>query len=184
MSVFCNLKWFCIDNKTSNLPVLLCYRNASPVSLHRNWVWYFQSFQYFRNAHLPVFPKILSIRSYIWEKVKEHINVFEDITAASWQKGSSRALCLRVSPLLLALWSPCLGKRELVCVLLVHLFVCFVHASFFFFFFFFFHFSLPLGVVAWLGFMTVALSALFPFSLWKKKKKKLKLMHILKILSM
>ena len=34
---------------------------------------------------------------------------------------SSRALCLHVSSLLLALLSPRLGKRELVCVLLVHL---------------------------------------------------------------
>ena len=43
---------------------------------------------------------------------------------------SSRALCSRVSSFLLELWSPRLGKRELVCVLLVHLFVCFVRVSF------------------------------------------------------
>ena len=41
------------------------------------------------------------------------------------------------------LWSPCLGKRGLVCVLLVHLFFCFVRCSFC-------HFSLPLGVGGWL----------------------------------
>ena len=56
-----------------------------------------------------------------------------------WKNRSSRALCPRVSSFLLALWSPRLGKRELVCVLIVHLFVCFVHVSFC-------HFSLPLGV--------------------------------------
>ena len=49
---------------------------------------------------------------------------------------SSRALCPRVSSFLLALWSPRLGKRELVCVLLVHLFVCFVRVSFCHFLFF------------------------------------------------
>ena len=47
---------------------------------------------------------------------------------------SSRALCPRVSSFLLALWSPCLGKRELVYVLLVHLFVCFVRVCFCLFF--------------------------------------------------
>ena len=47
-----------------------------------------------------------------------------------------------------------LGKRELVCVLLVHLFVCFVHVSFC-------HFSLPLGVGGWLQFVIVALPGLF-----------------------
>ena len=41
---------------------------------------------------------------------------------------SSRALCPRVSSFLLALWAPRWGKRELICVLLVHLFVCFVRA--------------------------------------------------------
>ena len=39
---------------------------------------------------------------------------------------SSRAFCPRVSSFLLVLWSPRLGKRELVCVLLVHLFVLYV----------------------------------------------------------
>ena len=43
---------------------------------------------------------------------------------------------------LLALWSPRLGKREMVCVLLVHLFVCFVRVC---------HFSLPLDVGVWCG---------------------------------
>ena len=52
---------------------------------------------------------------------------------------SSRALCPRVSSFLLALWSPRFGKREFVCVLLVHLCVCFVHVSFR-------YFSLPLDV--------------------------------------
>ena len=45
------------------------------------------------------------------------------------------ALCPRVSSFLLALLSPRLGKRELVCVLLVHcLFICFVYVSFCHFF--------------------------------------------------
>ena len=39
---------------------------------------------------------------------------------------SSRTLCPCVLSFLLALWSPRLGKRELVCVLLVHLFVLYV----------------------------------------------------------
>ena len=39
---------------------------------------------------------------------------------------SSRALRPRVSSFLLALWSSRLGRRELVCVLLVHLFVLYV----------------------------------------------------------
>ena len=46
-----------------------------------------------------------------------------------------------------------LGKRELVCVLLVYLFVCFALVSFC-------HFSLPLGVGDWLRFMIVALPGL------------------------
>ena len=50
--------------------------------------------------------------------------------------------------------SPRLGKRELVYVLLVHLFVCFVRVSFC-------HFSLPLGVGGWLRFATVAIPGLF-----------------------
>ena len=44
--------------------------------------------------------------------------------AAHFALKSFRALCPRVSSFLLALWSRRLGKRELVCVLLVHLFVC------------------------------------------------------------
>ena len=72
-----------------------------------------------------------------------------------WRVWAIYALCPRVSSFLLALLSPRLGKRELVCVLLVHcLFVCFVHVSFC-------HFSLPLGVGGWLRFMTVALPGLF-----------------------
>ena len=47
---------------------------------------------------------------------------------------SFRAICPRVSSFLLAFWSPRLAKRELVCVLPVHLFVCFVRASFVSFF--------------------------------------------------
>ena len=67
---------------------------------------------------------------------------------------SSRALCPRVSSFILALRSPRLGKRELVCVLLVQLFVCFVRVSFG-------HVSLPLGVGDWLRFMIVALPGFF-----------------------
>ena len=52
---------------------------------------------------------------------------------------SSRALCPRVSSFFLAFLSPRLGKRELVCVLLVYLFVGFVRVSFC-------HFSLHLGM--------------------------------------
>ena len=68
---------------------------------------------------------------------------------------SSRAPCPHVSSFLTALWTPRLGKRELVCVFLVHLFVCFVRVSFIF------HFSLPLGVGGWLLFVIVALPGLF-----------------------
>ena len=46
------------------------------------------------------------------------------------------------------------GEKELVCVLLVHLFVCFVRVTFC-------HFSLPLGVGGWLQFVIVALPGLF-----------------------
>ena len=67
---------------------------------------------------------------------------------------SSRALCPRFSAFHLALYSPRLGKRELACVLLAHLFVCFVRVSFC-------HFSLPLGVGAWLRFVIVALPGVF-----------------------
>ena len=49
---------------------------------------------------------------------------------------------------------PRLGKRELVCVLLVHLFVCFVRVSCC-------HFSLPLAVGGWLRFVIVELPGLF-----------------------
>ena len=42
------------------------------------------------------------------------------------------SLCPR-SPFVLAFWSPRLGKRELICVLLVHLFVCFARVFLFFF---------------------------------------------------
>ena len=70
---------------------------------------------------------------------------------------SSRAFCPCVFffffvffSFILTLWSPRLGKRELVCVLLVHLFVCFVRVSFC-------HFPLPLGVGAWQRFVIVAL---------------------------
>ena len=55
----------------------------------------------------------------------------------------------RGSSFLLALW-----KRELVCVLLVHLFVCFVHVSFC-------NFSLPLGITGWLQFVIETLPGLF-----------------------
>ena len=54
-----------------------------------------------------------------------------------------------VSPFVLAFWSPCLGKRELVFVRRVHLFVCFVRVCFC-------PFSLPLGVEGWLRFVIVA----------------------------
>ena len=75
---------------------------------------------------------------------------------------SSRALCPRVSSFILALWSPRLGKRERVCVFLVHLFACFVHVSFC-------HFSLPLGVWGWLQFVIVPFrtSVTRNFDIWK-----------------
>ena len=47
---------------------------------------------------------------------------------------SSHAFWPRVSSFVLALLSPRLGKRELICVLLVHLFVCFVRVRFLSFF--------------------------------------------------
>ena len=40
------------------------------------------------------------------------------------------ALCLCVSSVLLTFWSPCLGKRELVFVLIVLLFVSYAHVNF------------------------------------------------------
>ena len=67
---------------------------------------------------------------------------------------SSRALCPCVSSFLSALCSPRLGKRELVCVLLVYLFVCFVCVRLC-------HFSIPLGVGGWLRVVIVALLGLF-----------------------
>ena len=42
---------------------------------------------------------------------------------------SCPALCLCVFSVLLAFWSPCLGKRELVFVLNVHLFVNYAHVN-------------------------------------------------------
>ena len=64
------------------------------------------------------------------------------------------ALCPRVSSFLLALCLPRLGKRELVYVLLVHLFVYFARVSFC-------HFSVPLGVGGSLRFVVVALPGRF-----------------------
>ena len=58
-------------------------------------------------------------------------------------------LCVFVSPFVLAFWSPRLGLRELVFLLLVHLFVCFARVCFC-------PFSLPLGVEGWLRFVIVA----------------------------
>ena len=92
---------------------------------------------------------------------------------------SSCALCPRVSSFLLAVWSPHLGKRELVCVLLVIcLFVMYLLVVFFLFFLFFFHFSLPLAVVGWLRFVIVSLPGLFYWRFWDwvivKSNKKLK----------
>ena len=54
----------------------------------------------------------------------------------------------------LALKSPRLGKRELVYLLLVHLFVCFARVNFC-------PFSFPLGVSGWLRLQNVALPRLF-----------------------
>ena len=67
---------------------------------------------------------------------------------------SSHALCLCVSSFLLALWSPRLGKRELVYVLLVHLFICIARIMFC-------PFSLPLEVGGWLRFVIVVLPGRF-----------------------
>ena len=58
-------------------------------------------------------------------------------------------LFVLVSPVVLAFLSPRLGKRELVLVLLVHLFVCFARVCFC-------PFSLLLGVEGWLRFVIVA----------------------------
>ena len=67
---------------------------------------------------------------------------------------SSRSLCPRVSSLFSAFGSPRVGKGELVYMLLVHLFVCFVRVSFC-------NLSLPLGVWGRLRFVIVALPGLF-----------------------
>ena len=68
---------------------------------------------------------------------------------------SFRALCPRVSPFLLAS-IPSFGEEGaiLVCVLLVHLFVCLVRVSFC-------QFSFPLAVGDWLRFVTVTVTGLF-----------------------
>ena len=42
---------------------------------------------------------------------------------------SCQALCLCVSSVLLAFWSPCLGNKELVFVLIVHLYVNCAHVN-------------------------------------------------------
>ena len=65
---------------------------------------------------------------------------------------SSHALCPPVSSFFLALWSPRLGKRELVCEILVHLFVLYLLGLSFF---------SSLGVEGWLRFVGVALPGLF-----------------------
>ena len=62
--------------------------------------------------------------------------------------------CPRVSSILLALCSHRLGKRELVCVRLVQLFLYFASINFC-------PFSPPLGVRGWLWLLTVALPGLF-----------------------
>ena len=66
------------------------------------------------------------------------------------------ASCLKVFPCSSSFFLvllPRLCKRELVCVLLLHLFVCFVRVSNC-------HFSLSLGVGGWLRFVIVALHGL------------------------
>ena len=72
---------------------------------------------------------------------------------------SCPALCLCVSSVLLAFWSPCLGKRELVFVLIVHLFVSYAHIICV-------TFSLPPGVRGWLRLLLVALPGLFCLPFW------------------
>ena len=74
----------------------------------------------------------------------------------------SRALCPRVSSFLLALCSPRLGKRDLVCMVLVHLFACFVRVSFC-------QFSLPVVVGDWLRFVIMALPGFFYYYLFFNK---------------
>ena len=63
-------------------------------------------------------------------------------------------LCSLSTSFLLVLWSPCLGKRELDCVCLVHLIVCFACVGSC-------AFSLPLFVGGWLRFVIVALPGHF-----------------------
>ena len=67
---------------------------------------------------------------------------------------SCPALCLCVSSVLLAFWSPCLGKRELVFMFIVHLFVSYAHVNLC-------HFSLPPDVGGWLRLLLVAVPGLF-----------------------
>ena len=68
---------------------------------------------------------------------------------------SCLTLCPRVLfSFLLALGSPRLEKKELVYVILVHLFVCFASVSIC-------PFCFPLGVGGWLRFVSVALPGLF-----------------------
>ena len=59
----------------------------------------------------------------------------------------------------LALWSPRLGKRELVYVLLVHMFVYFAGVNVC-------HFSLPLGVGGRLRIVTVAVLIIICLQFW------------------
>ena len=75
--------------------------------------------------------------------------VFQSITSL----GSCLALCFRVFQSSLALWSPRLGKRELVYVLLVHLFVCLARVNFC-------PFSFPLGLGGWPWHVIVTLPGL------------------------
>ena len=88
---------------------------------------------------------------YATDRSKAVVPVLSLFCVALWfiLRGA-HVLCLRVSSFLLALRSPHWEKRDLVCVLLVHLFVSFVRVSFC-------HFSFPLGVGSWLQFMIVAL---------------------------
>ena len=67
---------------------------------------------------------------------------------------SCPALCLCVSSVLLAFWSPCLGKMELVFVLIMYLVLAMytlIGVTF----------SLPPGVRGWLRLLLVALPGLF-----------------------
>ena len=64
---------------------------------------------------------------------------------------------------LLALWSPRLGKNELIYMLLVHLFVRFALANFC-------PFSLPLGDRGWLRFVIVAIPGRFYYRFYANDK--------------